>query len=243
MKLSVVLPTWNEAEALASALKSLPTSSEVIVADGGSADDTMEVARSWGARLVSCERGRARQMNLGARLAEGEVLLFLHADSALGPGADSAIESALADSRTVGGSFRLRIRSTKPALKLVALGSNSRARYLGMPYGDQGIFLRRSVYDEIGGFPDIPFLEDVALIRLLRRKGRLVQLDVPLSTGDRHWRDLGVAVTTLLNWTMVALYLGGVSPERLAPHYRRLRGPEGMLPKTPRKIAPAAQPD
>jgi hypothetical protein len=107
-----------------------------------------------------------------------------------------------------------------------------------MPYGDQGIFLRRSLYHELGGFPDVPFLEDVALIRMLRRKRRLVQLDVTLSTGDRHWRELGVLGTTLLDWTMVGLYLAGVPPETLAPHYQRWRAPERS-----QRIEPSPQPD
>jgi hypothetical protein len=112
------------------------------------------------------------------------------------------------------------------ALKLAAAGSNLRARALRMPYGDQGLFVRRSVYEELGGFPDVPFLEDVALIRLLRRKGRLVSLPVPLSTGDRHWRELGILGTTLLDWTMVGLYFAGVSPAALASRYSRWRSPE-----------------
>jgi rSAM/selenodomain-associated transferase 2 len=238
MKLSVVIPTWNEAENLAATLDALPERAEVVVADGGSVDGTVEIASRSGALVIACERGRARQMNRGAREAGGDTLLFLHADAVLGAGAKEAIESALADPAVVGGSFRLRIRSPRAALRLAAFGSNVRARILGMPYGDQGLFLRRSVYDKLGGFPDIPFLEDVALIRILRRRGRLVPLDVTLSTGDRHWRELGVLRTTLLNWTMVGFYLSGVSPETLAPHYRRWRTAERS-----RQIEPTPQPD
>ncbi len=238
MKLSVVIPTWNEAENLTATLEALPERAEVIVADGGSVDGTVEIARRMGARVIACERGRARQMNRGAREAQGDALLFLHADAILGAGAKEGIESALENPAVVGGSFRLRIRGAKASLALVAFGSNLRARALDLPYGDQGLFLRRSVYDDLGGFPDVPFLEDVALIRMLRRKGRLVPLEVTVSTGDRHWRELGVPGTTLLDWTMVGLYFAGLPPERLAPHYRRWRSTERS-----RRIDPEPQPD
>jgi hypothetical protein len=177
-------------------------------------------------------------MNRGAHETQGDTLLFLHADAVLGAGATEAIENALADPAVVGGFFRLRIRSPRTALRLVAFGSNLRARALGLPYGDQGLFFRRSIFEELGGFPDVPFLEDVALIRILRRKGRLAPLAVTLSTGDRHWRELGVLLTTLLDWTMVALFFFGVSPKMLAPHYFRWRSPERS-----RRIEPAPQPD
>jgi rSAM/selenodomain-associated transferase 2 len=238
MKLSVVIPTWNESENLAATLGALPRDSQVIVADGGSADGTIEIARRFGARVVDCGRGRALQMNSGAREAEGDTLLFLHADAVLEAGAGDAISKALSDPSVVGGSFRLRIRSSRPSLALVAFGSNLRARALGMPYGDQGLFVRREVFDDLGGFPALPFLEDVAFMRSLKRRGRLVPLDVSVSTGDRHWRELGVLLKTLLNWTMVGLYLAGVSPERLAPHYFRWRA-RGRRPR----IAAAPQPD
>jgi rSAM/selenodomain-associated transferase 2 len=226
MKLSVVIPTWNEAENLAATLAALPPGAEVVVADGGSIDGTVEIARRAGARVIASEAGRARQMNQGARETRGDTLLFLHADAALGSGAGEAIEEALADPRVVGGFFRLRIQSSRCALRLASWGSNFRARVLLLPYGDQGLFLRRSVYEEVGGFPDVPFLEDVALIRMLRRRGRLAALDVTLTTGDRHWRELGVALSTLLDWTAVGLYFLGVSPSTLAPSYYRWRAPQ-----------------
>jgi len=226
MKLSVVIPTWNEAGNLAATLGALPERAEVVVADGGSVDGTVAIARRSGARVVACEQGRARQMNFGARETRGDTLLFLHADAVLGSGAAEAIEGALADPAVVGGFFHLRIRSQRAALKLAAAGSNLRARALRMPYGDQGLFLRRPVYEALGGFPDVPFLEDVALIRIVRKSGRLAPLPVPLSTGDRHWRELGILGTTLLDWTMVGLYFAGVSPTTLASRYSRWRSPE-----------------
>jgi rSAM/selenodomain-associated transferase 2 len=230
MRLSIVIPTWNEAEVLGGTLDSLPKEAEVVVADGGSVDGTTDIARQRGARVVDCERGRARQMNRGAREATGDTLLFLHADGALEEGAAEAIDRALRDPSVAAGSFRLRIRKPGAALKLVVLVSNARARYLGMPYGDQAIALRRSTFDRVEGFPEIPFLEDVALVRKLKRKGRLVQIDSCLETDDRHWRELGVFATTLLNWMMVALYFAGISPERLAAHYYGRRSSRDSLP-------------
>jgi hypothetical protein len=226
MHLSVVIPAWNEAENLAPVLEAIPRGAEVVVVDGGSSDATVEIARRSGARVLVSEPGRARQMNRGARECAGDTLLFLHADAVLAPGAADAMERALADPAVVGGFFRLRIESSRLALRLAALGSNLRARALLLPYGDQGIFLRRSVFDQLGGFPDVPFLEDVALIRLVRGRGRLAPLDVTLVTGDRHWRALGVLPTTLLDWTAVGLYFAGVSPSTLAPSYFRWRAPQ-----------------
>jgi rSAM/selenodomain-associated transferase 2 len=223
MKLSVVIPTWNEAENLEATLASLPAGAEVIVADGGSRDGTLEIARRARARVVSCIQGRARQMNRGAEESHGDLLLFLHADAVLEPGAGAAIERALSQPGVAGGFFHLRIASPRLLLRIAARGSNLRARLLRMPYGDQGLAVRRHTYEEVGGFPEVPFLEDVSLIRMLRRKGRLVALDATLSTGDRHWRDLGILRTTLLDWAMVSLYFLGVSPETLAAPYSRLR--------------------
>jgi rSAM/selenodomain-associated transferase 2 len=238
MKLSVVIPTWNEAELLSATLEAIPQGAEVVVVDGGSVDGTPDIAHRAGIRVLSSEPGRARQMNRGARETEGDTLLFLHADAVLGAGAGEAIERALAEPAVVGGYFRLRILSPRPALKLAAAGSNFRARALKMPYGDQGLFLKRTVYTEVGGFPEVPFLEDVSLIRLLRRMGRLTPVEIDLSTGDRHWRELGIVGTTLLDWTMVGLHFMGASPETLAPHYFRWRAPGRS-----RRIEPAPQTD
>jgi rSAM/selenodomain-associated transferase 2 len=235
MRLSIVIPTWNEAEVLGATLDSLPKDVEVVVADGGSVDGTREAAMQRGAHVVLAERGRARQMNRGAREATGDTLLFLHADGVLDERAATEIGNALRDPRVAACSFRLRIRTPGAALALVALVSNARARYLRMPYGDQGLALRRSTFDSTGGFPEFPFLEDVAFVRKLGRHGRLVQLDSVIETGDRHWREAGVLTTTAVNWTMVALFLCGVSAERLAPHYFSWRSSHDPVP--------AAQPD
>ena len=234
MKLSVVIPTLEEATGLATTLASLPEASEVIVSDGGSRDATRAIAERIGARVVTGARGRASQMNLGAHEAAGEVLLFLHADCALHSSSLEAMGEALSDPRVVGGSFRMQIRDAGVGLKIVAFVSNLRARFLKTPYGDQGLFVRRAAFESVGGFPEVPLMEDVALVRSLLRIGRLSIVKVPVTTSARHWERLGPARTTLLNWSAVVLYSLGVPAERLAPLYRRLRrGGDGATSEAP----------
>jgi len=226
MKLTVIVPTLNEAAHLETALSSLPREAEVVVADGGSTDETLSIATRAGARIVTGSKGRARQMNRGVDAASGDTLLFLHADCTLGPDALNQIQTALNDDdsdNVVGGSFRLSIRGASWALKWIAATSNARARYLQTPYGDQALFVRRSAFETIGGFPEMAFMEDVALVRKLKRLGKLVRVNETVTTGARHWQQLGAVRTTLLNWSMVTLYLLGVPAQRLEPYYRRLR--------------------
>jgi hypothetical protein len=168
-------------------------------------------------------------MNLGAKAATGDLLVFLHADCRLGSGAIEALDAALQPSDVVGGSFALRIDGAKWSHRLIAWGSNLRAR-LGLPYGDQAIFARRSVFEAVGGYPDIPIMEDVELVRRLRRRGRLVAVDATVTTGTRHWEALGPLTTTLLNWVTASLYLAGVPPARLSPMYHRLRRGRTIAP-------------
>lgn len=225
MKLSVIVPTLNEEEYLAETLEAIPRGAEVIVTDGGSADETVHLARRHGARVVSGDRGRARQMNRGAETSSGDVLLFLHADCILGPDAMDAIGAALENPNVVGGSFQMAIRDAGWALRVVAATANARARWLRTPYGDQAIFVRRRDFEALGGFPEIPFMEDVAFVRLLKRRGELACVKATVTTGARHWQRLGPAATTMLNWMVVTLYLLGVPAETLEPHYRRWRYP------------------
>jgi rSAM/selenodomain-associated transferase 2 len=223
MKLSVIVPTLNEERSLPRALASIPRGAEVIVADGRSVDRTREVAGQFHARVVVGEPGRGAQSNRGAEHASGEVLLFLHADCVLDRGADEAIADALSDPRVVGGSFRLRIRPTTIGLTLVAFGSNLRARFLKLPYGDQALFVRRKVFEELGGYREIPIMEDVDLVRRLKKRGRLRHLDAAVTTTPRHWESLGPLCTTLLNWMAMVGFTLGAPPYQLASVYHRLR--------------------
>jgi rSAM/selenodomain-associated transferase 2 len=223
MKLSVIIPTLDEESCLGQALASVPAGSEVIVADGRSEDRTTEIAAQFGARVVPGAPGRGAQMNRGAGASTGDTLLFLHADCELPSGAGDSIREALADLRVVGGSFRLHITPARGGLRLVAIGSNLRARLLRLPYGDQALFVRRSVFETMGGYSDIPIMEDVDFSKRLRRRGRVVSLENAVTTTPRHWEKLGPFLTTLLNWAAVLAFFVGVPPKRLAPVYHRLR--------------------
>jgi rSAM/selenodomain-associated transferase 2 len=229
MDLSIIIPTFDEETCLPHALASLPTGAEVIISDGQSRDRTTQIAEEHRARVVMGPRGRGAQMNRGAKAAAGDILLFLHADCELGPGALEAVRAVLESPDVAGGSFRLRISGPSWSYRLVAFGSNLRARS-GLPYGDQAIFVRRSVFDAIGGYPEIPIMEDVEFVRRIRRRGRLVAVAETVTTGTRHWDALGPLLTTLLNWITVSLYFCGVEPSRLYPIYHRLREQRAIEP-------------
>lgn len=222
--LSIVVPVLNEAATIGATLApwSRRAGIELIVADGGSADGTAESAARF-ARVIQAGRGRARQMNAGAAIATGAALLFLHADTRLPEDAPEAVREALADSAVIGGAFRLSIAPATPALRLVAAGANLRARWLGLPYGDQALFVRRSAFFDLGGFPDVPLLEDLMFVRRLARRGRIRLLPQAVVTSARRWRREGVLTVTLRNQLFVALWACGVRPERLARWYPPIR--------------------
>jgi rSAM/selenodomain-associated transferase 2 len=217
--LSIVIPALDEAANLARVLPTLVArepAAEVLVVDGGSADDSRAaVARVPSVRWLSGPRGRARQMNAGARAARGDVLLFLHADTVLPDGAGAAILAALTDPDVAGGRFDVRLDSRRPLLALVGWLMNRRSRLTGICTGDQGIFVRRTVFEALGGYPDIPLMEDVELSRRLKRRGRLVALPLRVVTSARKWEREGVVRTIVLMWGLRLLYALGVSPARL----------------------------
>lgn len=196
---------------------------ECIVADGGSADRSVEVARASGARVVVAPRGRARQMNAGAASATGEILLFLHADTLLPEGFDALVRSALARPGVALGAFRLGICAHGIAFRLIELAVALRSRFLGRPYGDQAIFVRAEAFRETGGFPDLPILEDLAFVLRLRARGRVAIAPARVSTSARRWLSDGVWRTTLRNQGAVWAWRVGVSPERIAAWYHGCR--------------------
>jgi rSAM/selenodomain-associated transferase 2 len=222
-RLSIVVPVLDEAANLARLLPDLlerEPQAEVLVVDGGSTDDGRAVvARTPSVRWVSAPRGRARQMNTGASAAGGDALLFLHADTRLPDGAGAAILAALAEPGVVGGRFDVRLDSRRPLLWIVGTLMNHRSRLTGISTGDQGIFVRREIFDALGGYPDIPLMEDVELSRRLKRRGRLVALRLRVVTSARKWEREGVVRTVLLMWTLRLLYTLGVSPARLHRWY------------------------
>ncbi len=220
MKISVVIPTMNEERSLRRILPPLAARvHEIIVVDCGSADRTAEVARSYTPLVLSTKRGRGRQQHAGACRACGDVLLFLHADTLVPAGFEKMIRSTLSDPKITFGAFRLGICPTRPALNLIAFAANLRSRALRMPYGDQGIFLRRSDYFRVGGFKDLPIMEDVDLVRRLNRIGRFKLAGGRVETSARRWDKEGAFYTTIRNWSLLLRYLSGQPLEDLQRVY------------------------
>jgi rSAM/selenodomain-associated transferase 2 len=214
-----VIPTLDEEQRLPAAIQSVRADAEVIVVDGGSGDATREVAAREGARVLEAPRGRGRQLDQGARAATGEWLLFLHADTRLETGWADAL--AALPPEVVGGAFRFAVDSPRPAFRVVERAVRLRLRLFALPYGDQGLFVRREVYARIGGVPHLPLMEDVAFVARLQRAGRLAFPPVRAFTSARRWDRYGIVGTTLRNWSLLALYAAGQSPERLARRYGR----------------------
>jgi len=223
MTLTIIIPVLNEAEHLTALLPSLVANhpdAELIVTDGGSADASQAVvARTPSARWLDAPRGRARQMNAAAGLATGDALLFLHADTRLPPGAAAAIAAALADPQVIAGRFDVRLDSPRPLLRVVEAMMNARSRLTGICTGDQALFVRRAAFDAVGGYPDIPLMEDIALSRRLKRRGRVTALRLRVTTSARKWEREGVVRTILLMWALRLAYAVGVAPARLHRWY------------------------
>ncbi len=209
----------NEAAKIKAAVSSAAGAFEVIVADGGSTDDTIGEAQRAGARVVSAPSGRGGQMDAGAASARGDILLFLHADCSLPEGWQESVRAALSDKRAAGGAFRLSVAAHGMRFRLIEAGANSRARALGLIYGDQAIFARKEAFLEAGGFRKLPLMEDVDCVRRLRRYGRFVLVDRSVTASARRWDKVGVFRNALKNLAIVALYYAGMKPERLYGYY------------------------
>ncbi len=222
--ISLIIPTLNESACLPDLLASLPQQARLqgIVVDGGSQDETKSLATAAGLQVLNSRRQRAAQLNAGAEQAQGDILLFLHADSGLAPDALDSIHAALTDPRVVGGAFRLRIADRSPSLRLLSFAVNLRSRFLGLPYGDQGLFVRRSVFMAMGGFRDIHIMEDLDFVLRLKRHGKMVCLPLPLQTSARRWQRNGVLRTTLVNLWATALYAAGRPTADIRRIYDRL---------------------
>lgn len=223
MRLSVVVPTLNEGEGIAAGLAALASlrarGVEVIVADGGSADRTVAEAEGRADRVVAAPRGRASQMNAGARAATGDVLLFLHADTRLPADADALVEAALGEARRVWGRFDVTIEGRHPLLPVVAALMNARSRATGIATGDQAIFVAREAFWAVGGYPDIPLMEDIVLSRALKRLSRPACLRTKAATSGRRWETHGVLRTILAMWRFRLAFFLGADPRALALAY------------------------
>ena len=225
VKISIIIPALNEAGQIAHSIERARATGphEVIVVDGGSDDETASIAEKCDCHVLRSPPGRAVQQNLGASRATGDVLLFLHADCWLATGALEQVETALTDLRVGGGAFRQHIEARGLLYRLLEAGNALRVRCLKLPYGDQGIFVRQSVFKDVGGFPDVRLMEDVLLMRRLRRRARLVLLPGPLNVSARRWQRYGVIRQTARNWSLLVAQRIGMSPNRLAGFYSEVR--------------------
>jgi rSAM/selenodomain-associated transferase 2 len=228
-KISVIIPVLNEAANIGAAIASVQAPNiEIIVVDGGSTDDTRNIAEGLGAIALTSPPGRALQMNTGAKIATGDILLFLHGDSRLPEGFDRLVRETL-EAGAIAGAFTLRIDASQPQFRRIEWGAKLRSRWGQMPYGDQGIFLQQSLFWEVGGFPALPIMEDFEFMKRLQKLGALAQprtrriviVEEPIATSARRWLQRGIWQTTLINQLMIAGYLLGIDPQRLLKFYRR----------------------
>ncbi len=226
VSVSVIIPVLNEADVISECLGAFDNEDvDVLVVDAGSTDNTPSLVEASGVAelLVSDMKGRGCQMNAGAEAVVGSVLLFLHADCRLPEDWEKIVGEALADPEVVGGRFQLGISENTLSFRLIAFFSTLRSRVLKITYGDQAIFVRRSVFDSVGGFPDRRIFEDSELCDVLERRGRFVMLDAKVISSSRRWRAWGIWRTVFRMWLLRFLYTLSVSDERLSRWYRNIR--------------------
>jgi rSAM/selenodomain-associated transferase 2 len=224
MGVSVILPTWNEEGCLGETLRLLRPLGprQIIVVDGGSTDGTCRLAAAADL-LLHGPRGRALQMNLGAAHAAGDVLLFLHADCSLEAGALEQAEYCLGKRGVAAGCFTMTVRAKGLLYRAIGACATARVRLTGLVYGDQGLFVRRDLFDRLGGFPRLRLMEDLFFSRALRRHGRIVVASRRIFVSPRRWQRSGLIRQTLRNWALTALAAGGIHPDRLAAFYPAVR--------------------
>lgn len=235
MTISVIIPTLNEERTVMVTLAHTARLGfdELIVVDGGSHDRTLALVETYRLRtqhsalspiqLVTAPPGRARQMNEGAKASCGEILLFLHADTQLPGDAKPIIDTTLADRRMVGGRFDVRFDRPSMWGTIISRMMNWRSRLSGLATGDQALFVRRSIFEQMGGFADMQLMEDIEFSRRLKRKGATAALTATVTTSFRRWEQQGFLRTILLMWTLRFLYWAGVSPSHLAHWYKAVR--------------------
>ena len=226
IKISIVMPVLNEEKTLPGNLEilSLSNNEELIVVDGGSTDRTVSVARNFTDKVFVTKRGRGHQMNYGADRADGDILLFLHADYILPDNGFSIIREVLKDGRAAAGAFDLSIDHPKILFRLIESAANLRSRLTSIPYGDQGLFMAKKIFDLAGGFADIPLMEDIEISKRLKKIGDIVFVRPPIKTSPRRWLKEGRVYATLRNWTIAFSYVFlGISPKSLKKYYREIR--------------------
>lgn len=233
--ISIVIPTLNESNYLADTLQSIfdavSNPIEIIVVDGGSVDNTVEIAMKFGVQVVLCGNGRSYQMNAGATVATGDVLVFLHGDTLVPTGFDRWVEkwsnlsksSLLKEEQSIAGAFNLKINSDRLGLRWVEWGVKVRSKFFNLPYGDQALFLKASTFHELGGFPELPIMEDFVFVRSLSKRGKITIVPASVTTSARRWEQQGIFKTTIINQIMILGYYLGISPDRLKQWYRSTR--------------------
>jgi len=229
MLISIIIPALNESATICRTLSRLKgvKNLEVIVVDGGSRDNTAELARSFGAKVIQAGPCKAIQMNAGASAARGDILVFLHADTLMPRSFKYQILSALNQNGVAAGAFRLAIDSTHAGIRFIEGMAYLRSRYLRLPYGDQALFMKKGLFEGIGGFPEMPIMEDFILVRRLKRRGKIVIVTESVKTSPRRWLHLGIFKAWLINQLIVTAYYLGISPDRLSRWYRREAGKTG----------------
>jgi rSAM/selenodomain-associated transferase 2 len=226
MTISVVIPVLREQGLINGAIQRIRGltsggTAEIIVVDGGTEAETLAVIRDDEVKRIASERGRGKQMNKGAAAAKGDVLLFLHVDTQLPPDALRRIIALMDETRFSAGAFDLGISALGLSYRIIEKAASLRSRLTGIPYGDQAIFIRRNYFMSLGGYKELPIMEDVNLMRRIRRGGgRIGFIREKVRTSARRWEKEGVVRCTCRNWIIMALYLLGVPPERLAAWYR-----------------------
>ncbi len=225
-KISVIIPVLNESNLLPVTLPMLNISEneELIIVDGGSTDLTPEIARRFTGKLITAERGRGKQMKRGAETAKGDILFFLHADCIVPENTFENIRSLLKDANISAGAFNLGIHSRKKRYRIIEFAVFLRNRITSLPYGDQGLFLKKEIYEKIGGYSDLPLMEDVDIVRRLKKAGRIAFINKKILASPRRWEKEGIVYTTVRDWILALLYtLFKVSPERLIKFYKIVR--------------------
>jgi len=221
----MIIPIYNEVNNIENYLSTLKNHSfyEWIIVDGGSHDGTQGLLAQHGVPWMQGRKGRAMQMNDGAAQCKSDVLLFLHIDTQLPPQASDAIQAAMINPDMVGGRFDVRLDATSSVFRMIEKFINWRSRLSRISTGDQAMFVRRTVFEQLGGFPEQPLMEDIAFSRALKRQGRIACLTTQVVTSARRWQKQGVIRTVLLMWWLRLLYGCGVNPEVLARMYRDAR--------------------
>jgi rSAM/selenodomain-associated transferase 2 len=236
--ISIVIPTLNESVYLADTLQSIfdaiSNPIQVVVVDGGSIDNTVEIATTFGVQVLLCGNGRSYQMNAGAAVATGDILMFLHGDTLVPIGFDRWVEDCVnlpksplpkerKQEQSIAGAFNLKINSDRSGLRWVEWGVKIRSKFFNLPYGDQALFLKSSTFHELGGFPELPIMEDFVFVRSLLKHGKITIVPAAVTTSARRWEQQGIFKTTIINQIMILGYYLGISPHRLKQWYRSTR--------------------